>query len=93
MLRTEGDGGAATSVALFNSQLAADQAKKIADRYAGEEPESFVNSLFRHMLCREATLEERAECVQFLSEFGGSAEARHQLTLVLLNHNDFITIR
>ena len=81
------------ALALFNSQLVADQAKKIADRYAGEEPESFVNLLFRHMLCREATLEERRECVQFLSEFGGSAESRHQLTLVLLNHNDFITIR
>jgi hypothetical protein len=81
------------ALAMFNSQLVAEQARKIAERYADQESEELVDSLFRHMLCREASAEERAECVQFLREFEGNAEARHQLTLVLLNHNDFVTIR
>jgi hypothetical protein len=78
---------------MFNSQLVADQARKIADRYAEQNPEAFVNALFRHVLCRGASQKEQDECVQFLNEFEGSAEARYQLTLVLLNHNDFVTIR
>ena len=36
---------------------------------------------------------EQVECTRFLAEFKGSAEARRQLALVLLNHNDFVTIR
>ncbi len=81
------------ALAMFNSQLVADQARKIADRYAEQNPEAFVNALFRHVLCRGASQKEQDECVQFLNEFEGSAEARYQLTLVLLNHNDFVTIR
>ncbi len=81
------------ALAMFNSQLAAGQAQKIAETYASESGDEFVKALFEHVLCREPTPDEQSECTQFLTEFDGSTAARRQLTLVLLNHNDFVTIR
>ena len=81
------------ALAMFNSQIVAGQAKKIADAYGKINGGEFVAALFEHVLCREPAPEEQAECTQFLTDLKGSAEARRQLALVLLNHNDFVTIR
>jgi len=78
---------------MFNSPIAAGQARKIVETYGTLKGSELVNALFEHVLCREVTSQEQAECTQFLTEFKGSAAARHQLALVLLNHNDFVTIR
>ena len=81
------------ALAMFNSRITAGQARKIAETYGELDGSELVKALFEHVLCREPTSEEQAECTQFLAEFKGSAEARRQLALVLLNHNDFVTIR
>ena len=78
---------------MFNSQLAAGQARKIAEVHGTLNGSELVKALFEHVLGREPAPVEQAECTQFLTEFNGSAEARRQLALVLLNHNDFVTIR
>ena len=81
------------ALALFNSRIAAGQARRIADDYSTQSGSEFVTALFEHVLCREPSDEELAECAAFLAEFKESPEARRQLALVLLNHNDFVTIR
>ncbi len=81
------------ALAMFNSQVAAGQARKIAEAHGTLNGSELVKTLFEHVLGREPAPEEHVECTQFLTEFKGSAEARRQLVLVLLNHNDFVTIR
>lgn len=81
------------ALAMFNSRIASGQARKIAETHASKSGAELVAALFNHVLCREPTTQEQAECLKFLTEFQGGAEARHQLALVLLNHNDFVTIR
>ena len=81
------------ALAMFNSRIAAGQARKIEQRYAKLSGSELVSALFTHVLCREPTSEEMSDCEQFLAEFKGNAEARRQLALVLLNHNDFVTVR
>ena len=81
------------ALAMFNSPIASQQARKIAAAYASVDGAALVDALFEHVLCREPTTPERAECVQFLNTFQSNAESRRQLALVLLNHNDFVTIR
>ena len=81
------------ALAMFNSQIAAKQARKIAETYGKLANDELVDALFEHVLCRQPTAKERAECTAFLTEFKNSPEARRQLALVLLNHNDFVTIR
>lgn len=81
------------ALAMFNSHIAAEQAQNISEIYSALNGSELVNAMFEHVLCREPDAEEQAECTQFLTEFNGSEEARRQLALVLLNHNDFVTIR
>jgi hypothetical protein len=81
------------ALAMFNSQIAAEQARKIAETHGTLNGSESVKAMFEHVLGREPAPEEQAECTQFLTEFKGSVEARRQLALVLLNHNDFVTIR
>ena len=81
------------ALAMFNSRIAAGQAQRIADTYSKLAGEEFVTALFAHVLCRDPSAAELSECTAFLTEFEASAAARHQLALVLLNHNDFVTIR
>jgi len=81
------------ALAMFNSPIAAGQARKIAESRGAVQGEELVKSLFEQLLCRKPTDAEQKECLQFLTEFGDSAEARRQLVLVLFNHNDFVTIR
>lgn len=81
------------ALAMFNSQVAAGQARNIADAHSQLNGSELVNALFKHVLGREPAPQEHAECSQFLKELKDSTKARHQLALVLLNHNDFVTIR
>ena len=81
------------ALAMFNSRIAGGQARKIAEKYTALKDGEFVKALFEHVLNREPSAPEHTECTQFMAEFGGSAEARRQLALVVLNHNDFVTIR
>ena len=81
------------ALAMFNSHIAVEQAQNISGIYSTLNGSELVEAMFGHVLCREPSLEEQAECTRFLTEFNGGAEARRQLALVLLNHNDFVTIR
>ena len=81
------------ALAMFNSQIASRQARKIAETHSSKSGAELVAALFNHVLCREPAKEEQAECLKFLAEFQDGSAARHQLVLVLLNHNDFVTIR
>ena len=81
------------ALAMFNSEISAGQAQKIAIKYSTLNGSDLVEAMFEHVLCRDPSSKERAECTQFLTEFNGGVEARRQLALVLLNHNDFVTIR
>jgi hypothetical protein len=83
-----------------------------------DRPTAFIDAAFERVLCRPATAEERATCLEFLmaqtQRFvdAGSLEAftageanavkpsadpaqrsRENLVHVLLNHNDFLTVR
>lgn len=81
------------ALAMFNSRIASQQAKKLTDAYESLKTGNYVSALFDHVLCRKPSSKELAECTKFLSEFADNAKSRHQLALVLLNHNDFVTIR
>jgi hypothetical protein len=114
------------ALAMVNSPLSLAQARRLTGTLAAElktepTPESeqaFVAAAFERILCRTATDEERATCLEFLSEqaarFGKPEElvafssgdenaikpavdprqrARENLIHVLLNHNDFLTVR
>jgi len=81
------------ALAMFNSPIAADQARKIAEAYHTKHGSEYVCTLFEHVLGRKPSDTEQAECTQFLIELKNSTKARRQLVLVLLNHNDFVTIR
>ena len=112
------------ALALANSPLAVDQARRLAARLtdeAGPSPEDaslFVDALFELVLCRAPNEEERRRCLEFLdgqtgllASAGGLTKiadgpkgtvaasqephlrARENLVHVLLNHNEFVTIR
>jgi hypothetical protein len=81
------------ALAMFNSRIASEQARKLAETHSSLKTGEYVSTLFELVLCREPTSEEMTECTAFLAEFSGSPEARHQLALAMLNHNDFVTIR
>jgi hypothetical protein len=51
--------------------------------------DEFIRAAFEHVLCRPPTAREFAECRQFLDEAGAEDRFIH----VLVNHNDFVTIR
>ncbi len=81
------------ALAMYNSPIAAAQSQKIASAFAPSDDREFVEALFEHILCRPATPGEQKECESFLADIPDRNRARQQLTLVLLNHNDFVTIR
>ena len=81
------------ALALFNSRIAASQSQQLAEKFAALDDAEFVTALFEHVLCREPAEAEAVECRQFLADLAGSPAARTQLARVLLNHNDFVTIR
>ena len=56
----------------------------------GNDDQVFVQRLFLRILGRSAEPSELRACLDFLKS---SEKPKHNLVLVLLNHNDFVTIR
>lgn len=80
------------ALALANSELAVAMGKKLAGSIAATGPEAFVNELFVRTVTRRPTAGELATCLAFLGK-GDGTRARENLALVMLNHNDFLTVR
>jgi hypothetical protein len=63
--------------------------------------EVLVQSAFRSILSREATLDEQVACLDFLQQAkrllpakaDGDRRAFESLIVALFNHNDFLTVR
>ena len=93
------------ALALSNSRLALEQAQRLADRLRALHPEAvrLVEAGFEVVLSRPVEETELARCVEFLAtqsqalRQSGVADAERRaagnLIHVLLNHNDFVTIR
>jgi hypothetical protein len=79
------------ALALANSELSRTQAAILARRLydAGQQDAQFVSSAFEAVLGRAPTAEEDRAARRFLR---GESD-REDLVHVLLNHNDFVTIR
>jgi len=94
------------ALALSNSELTHQQARLLARSLAtraGSDPAAFTVAAFEQILSRPPTSEETAESVAFLrnraerngttSSIDSSQRARESLVHVLMNHNDFLTVR
>jgi len=93
------------ALALGNSELALKLSRILAgrlERECGGDQVRFVTLAFRWVLARQPTAAESEACVRFLSspatvahETAGGRGSRmiDNLVLVLLNHNDFVTVR
>jgi hypothetical protein len=95
------------ALALANSELVLTHARLIARQLAGktgDDAAAFVNAAFEQVLARPPTADELAECATFLKEQAqrlgqsksaadAALRARENLVQVLLNHNDFVTVR
>ncbi len=88
------------SLALTNSPLVHELspliAKRIETSWKRFEPipnDAFVIEAFRTILNRAPTAEEQALCEEYVSRNPDTQSQRVSLVRVLLNHNDFITIR
>ena len=81
------------ALAMSNSKLSRDQARVLAKSLSdeGQAPGSFVADAFETVLGRPPSQAEKAAGERFLST--GGAAAREDFVHVLLNHNDFVTIR
>jgi hypothetical protein len=83
------------ALALSNSDLSHTVAEQIQQQLAGP---GFVASAFERVLGRTPSAAELTASTQFLADQqqhyeGNGARARQSLIHVLLNHNDFVTIR
>ena len=81
------------ALAMYNSPLASEQANRLAEQVEARVAADVVAALFETILSRRATSRELRECVEYLEEFADSRRGRRQLALVLLNHNDFLSVR
>jgi len=92
------------ALALTNSQLSHDCSRALAQRLAqnfAQTPDSehtgFITTAYEQVLARRPTDEELTACRNFLAKQAQAAKehdaAFASLIQVLLNHNDFVTIR
>jgi hypothetical protein len=93
------------ALALANSELALHQARSLAAKLASKtdlDEADFVRQAFQCVLARTPTEQELRVCEDFLRSPQPDQESsarlagqrrRENLILVLLNHNDFVTIR
>ena len=91
------------ALALANSRLCLEMAQRIARGLEGETDEEFVKAAFQTVLCRPPAGDELLQCIRTMRDLTKSLSdapnsqtverARWILVHVLLNHNDFITIR
>jgi hypothetical protein len=79
------------ALALANSQVSVEKARVLAAKIGGEGGE-FVASAFETILGRKPSGDEQAVGARFLQNHAGP-RARENFVHVLLNHNDFVTIR
>lgn len=84
------------ALALSNSKLSQTVAEEIS-RQLSSAP-GFVNAAFERILGRQPSAAEQTASQQFLTEqqqhfAGNETRARQSFVHVLLNHNDFVTIR
>ncbi len=81
------------ALALANSKLSVNAAQSVVSQlseFTGTDDCAFVEHLFLQVLSRPPSDEETKLCLHFLSQ---STQPRYNLVLVLLNHNDFVSIR
>ncbi len=91
------------ALALANSRLSLEMARRIPATLGTPGDEDFVREAFTTLLCRPPTGDEQQACLQALADLEVAADmqklanpaerARANLIHALLNHNDFITIR
>jgi hypothetical protein len=94
------------ALALSNSELTHQQARVLARSLTARtssDPIAFTIAAFEQVLSRPPTEEETAECIAFLKDRAGrngtqssidlSQRAKESLVHVLMNHNDFLTVR
>jgi hypothetical protein len=95
------------ALALNNSELVRRQASGLAHALITmADANAFIVAAFERVLSRPPTSEEQAECRRFLQQrekrytdgkyqasLDARAKARESLVHVLLNHNDFVTVR
>jgi len=80
------------ALALANSELALTEARRLAKQLATDDDEGFVRAAFAQVLARRPTAEETRLGRDFLA-VTVKERARENFVLVLLNHNDFVTVR
>ncbi|MFN7926056.1 MAG: DUF1553 domain-containing protein [Bryobacteraceae bacterium] len=79
------------ALAMSNSKLSREQARHLAAKLTGAD---FIGAVFETVLSRPPTAAEREQAGRFLdTDPAKAAQARESLAHVLLNHNDFVTIR
>jgi len=94
------------ALALSNSELTHQQARLLAQSLAmrtGADPGAFIVAAFEQVLSRPPTSEEIDECLAFLknraavkstpTSVDAAQRAKESLVHVLMNHNDFLTVR
>ncbi len=91
------------ALALSNSQLTLDLARKLAAKLAPDaDAAAFVTATFEQVLARSPSEGERNAAIRFLEKqaklFEGDAKsaarrARESLVQALFNHTDFVTVR
>ncbi|MBL9167704.1 MAG: DUF1553 domain-containing protein [Verrucomicrobiales bacterium] len=92
------------ALALANSTMAIEQAKILTRRLTSEskgDEQRYVERAFERMLARRPTPEELDQCLAFLrpkptlatADSPAPARQAERLILVLINHNDFVTVR
>jgi hypothetical protein len=95
------------ALALANSPLTQAEARVLAGKLSATNADdaAFIGAAFETVLSRFATAGERELCAKFLTDqtamnqarklsaSDAQARARASLVLVLMNHNDFVTVR
>ena len=84
------------ALAMANSELTRAEAKKIATSLTAtaDTDDTFASRAFERVLARHATADELQVCHDFLAGNAATpANRRENLILVLINHNDFVTVR
>jgi len=87
------------ALALANSELTANEARALAKKLSvesGESDETFARRAFERVLARHPNPDELKLCREFLGTRNTASSpnrARENLITVLLNHNDFVTVR
>jgi hypothetical protein len=77
---------------MVNSKLTVDAAERLLDQLdgTGDNASAFIRRAYLQILGRLPRHDELQACSDFLNR---SDHGRYNLLVVLLNHNDFVTLR